>query len=297
MNIAFEKWHGCQNDFIVIWMNPHQSQYIFDSVVQRAPELCARHSGIGGDGVIIIHHSPQDVLPRRVTVINRDGTIAKNCGNGLRCAAASIHQRLNKGGVAESFELLIEGSSVLAKILSSSSTEQIVSIAMGVPTLDEQNSWHENAVAKFKQLGSKGLSALATCEIGNQHILLFSDTCDEEALQHVAPAFQKDSAWDGINVHLVKESQVSRTHENGLGEICEAYQALSWERGVGPTYACGSGACAVSAHALAEGFISRDCWVEIQMRGGSLFCRQRSVDEPIELAGSALLVFKGEYQF
>ena len=94
MKIKFEKWHGCRNDFILIWLGPNQ-EITYDAIIRKTPFLCSKlGDGIGADGMIILHHLGEEHNPDRISIINSDGSIAQTCGNGIRCAALATLKKL-----------------------------------------------------------------------------------------------------------------------------------------------------------------------------------------------------------
>src|SRR5690606_29206086 len=107
--ISFEKWHGCRNDFIVLRMRQTSADEVLPSLVKAAPRLCSRDgSGIGADGILVLHEGPGDPLrPVELSIVNSDGSLARNCGNGLRCAGASIvRQAMQQGKSLDEFTWL-----------------------------------------------------------------------------------------------------------------------------------------------------------------------------------------------
>ena len=115
MEIHFEKWHGCHNDFIIIHNSCEQKNNILPSLQKAAKYLCS-HSGdgIGADGILLLCHQQKDnTANTELVIINKDGSLADNCGNGLRCAAASIFNKVktskhNPGALEKNITLKIK---------------------------------------------------------------------------------------------------------------------------------------------------------------------------------------------
>src|SRR5690606_32979571 len=85
------KWHGTKNDFIIIRISSADGDLVLESIKRQTQSLCDRRSGVGADGILVLHSEQRgDLTPHGLTIINSDGSLAKNCGNGLRCAALSI---------------------------------------------------------------------------------------------------------------------------------------------------------------------------------------------------------------
>lgn len=311
MLVSFEKWHGCHNDFIVIWSNPNEMQYLGDSLKRQAQRLCAKDgAGIGADGILVLEtSSPREFVPKQLTIINRDGSLAANCGNGLRCAALSIYRHLTDKAVHElqpSVTLTVQGEEKICHFLPMTAKKTVlpwVAVTMGTCTLNEENPWHDDVAKELailsKKLGQPGLSQnFYTAEIGNRHLAIFLDKISEELLSKVAQPLQQLWSGDGINVHLVQSSEPREEDQQlarlgGCAPLSEAHKALVWERGVGRTSACGSGACAIAVASLSNEFAERDQWVLVEMPGGSLYVQQKGRDYEAILAGSAEFVFAG----
>ena len=100
MIVDFEKWHGCRNDFLVIWSTHNEANYLLGSLQRQASALCSRKGeGVGADGLLILlTESRADLKPDKLVIINADGSLASNCGNGLRCAALSVYKKICQYG-------------------------------------------------------------------------------------------------------------------------------------------------------------------------------------------------------
>lgn len=308
MYLTFEKWHGCLNDFIVVWTTDADSDLVIGSLKRQAVKLCDRHGGIGADGLLILQSARRDDLtPERLTIVNSDGSLAKNCGNGLRCAASSVLKRHRDKGdpkdLPEIVELTVEGVAMTSRFMKTDATYPLVAVDMGIPHLGNNVPWHDAAISAVKQvaqmIGEPDLATdVAVCEIGNPHIVITTDKASRELMLKVGPALQKNAAWDGVNVHLVKPASVSDRDQaragqelgQRLNELCTVYV---WERGAGETMACGSGACAIAAAAFHTGLSDRDGWFGVDMPGGRLYVRQAEDSEPALLAGPAAFVYSG----
>ena len=311
MKVCFEKWHGCKNDFIVVWLNANEQQ-VFDSLRRQAPKLCRRDGGaIGADGILVLHTQLiSDLLPNKLSIINSDGSLAANCGNGLRCCAGSILKRHADNeklrDLPEIVELKVNDKLYMCQYLTDELENvevdklPFISVDMGVPLTDNSVDWFNQAKDTLKKFDI--IKDIHVCEVGNQHIVLFNqNTSDKKVFYSVSSEIQK--AWaGGINIHFTEPVEAGPQHQkqaaHDIGQsITEAYIALPWERGVGPTNACGSGACALAACAFATGDASRSDWIAIDMPGGRLYARQDDAEGPITLAGPAQLVFCGEFSF
>jgi diaminopimelate epimerase len=308
MLLNFEKWHGCMNDFVVLWISDVDGDLVLDSIKRQAQGICHRHTGVGADGVLVLRtKNPKDLTPYGLTIINSDGSIAKNCGNGLRCAALSVRKRHEEHGnpkeLPEMVNFLVEGENLSCRFAAGRHSQPLVIVDMGSPLLNHQVAWNKDAVASVNKLAGElqinGLSDdMGACEIGNPHIVINTDRASRELMLRVGPALQEGSSWDGMNVHLAKpivlssKDQLRATQELGQ-EVSEGYQVFVWERGAGETMACGSGACAVAALALDTGLLERENWVIVDMPGGRLYVKQESKGDSVLLAGPGQCTFSG----
>lgn len=311
MELNFEKWHGCLNDFILIWTEA--DDVAIRSLQRQAIKLCSRQGGgIGADGIILLHlKSSRDLESNQVTIINSDGSLAATCGNGLRCAAASTLNRirnLSSGSeIPEGIVLNLGNHPVPCRFLGrgklKSAQNPYVAVTMGIPDKEKGNHLQNLAVNAVKDAESshqlKGYSSkVQSFNIQNNHIVIHSDLASRDALLKLGPTLQKSAHWDGINVHLVRNKDLSDTDLSNSKQIldspiAELYEAFVWERGAGETQACGSGACAIGSLALSSGFVERKSWVGIDMPGGRLFVKHESDEDPVILAGPTQFVFKG----
>lgn len=326
MFIDFEKWHGCHNDFVVIWHTESDGDVVLDSLKRQASRLCSRHAGIGADGILVLTtKNRDDVLADRLTIINGDGSIAANCGNGLRVAALSVlkahRDKLGNVGLklakrsdtppfpeVVSFDVLGRTLNCRYILEGASALEPFVAVDMGVPKINDSNEWHNAALSALKSI-AKDFNMpwltrdVGTVELGNPHLVVIADEASREAMLKVGPAIQaKIAGLDGINLHLAKPSEITkkdndRAQKDIGSSVSEAYTAFVWERGVGETMACGSGACAIVGYMSQSGLSERNEWTAIDMPGGRLYVKFEDDDEPIILAGPGVFIFNGRISF
>lgn len=312
MFLDFEKWHGCRNDFIVTWIGDADGELVESSLRRQAVALCDRRAGIGADGILILRGKTRDALtPDRLAIINSDGSLAANCGNGLRVAALSVLKRHREKGepkeLPEAVSLTITtdpaAGEKVCRFLRPSGAWPLVAVEMGVARTDGV-PWKADALAQLaslaKSLGAPGLAAEAgVCEIGNPHLVVPFEGASRELVLRLGPAMQAGTSWSGLNVHLVHsvpltDKDQQRAGQELGGRLGELFRAYVWERGAGETEACGSGACAVAACSLASGLGERDQWIAVDMPGGRLYVKQDDPGEPVLLAGPGVFVYSGK---
>lgn len=231
------KLHGLGNDFLV-WFQPS----VPEGASLLAQEWCARSTGIGADGLIIAidnRKTPQFVL------FNADGSRAEVSGNGLRCFGHAVAARRGH----DSMDTLVatdagDRSLTVSGALASNAS---VSVGMGAPS-------------SGPSLGDADLAALVdyrradSVDVGNPHIVIEVADLDAYDIASVGPAVEAHFMPTGVNVHLVSPT------DGGVA-------MKIWERGVGITEACGSGACAAAAIAALQR--PEQVAFEIEMPGGS----------------------------
>ncbi len=307
MYIGIEKWHGCKNDFIVTWMIATDRDTVLETLKRLAPKICSRDgSGIGADGILVLEvQSRKDLYPQALHIVNSDGSMAANCGNGLRCAAMSVRRNAQKVSNAEidGVSLAVNGVSIDCRFLGRPS-RPIVAVTMPIPKLNKQNSWHEEilgVVKKISESSKKSFQNIATVEIGNPHVVIGLDEANVEVCKTFGEPLQKTRGGDGINSHVFHSQEIEDKDrslaKSDLGEpIGELFKVWPWERGVGLTQACGTGACAVAVAAYEEGSLERSKWVACDMPGGRLYVKQSEEEDAVILAGPAEFVFAGELE-
>jgi diaminopimelate epimerase len=315
MRIEFEKWHGCKNDFIVTNIDNRQTDLVIPSLRRAAIDLCSRlGGGIGADGILVLHHDHREVgaSPNiRLTIINSDGSLAGNCGNGIRCVAASTYRKLmNDQHKIATEDLLLhvqvqEGASATCHILPGSKPEKaFVALDFGAPVIASNSTDDIAKTQKILALAkSSGISfppdSVALVNLGNDHAIIFlNERPDKEAFGKFSASLQKQPEWNGINVHAVFDADVESADKQTTKKLFDRItpsrlDMIPWERGVGFTQACGSGAVASVAAACAKGLVEFDQWITVGVPGGTLFVKVDESDGQTTLAGPAEHTFDG----
>jgi diaminopimelate epimerase len=289
MELAFEKWHGCQNDFILLWLKDTQIVSLLPSFQRQAPGLCSRAGdGIGADTILLCSETKTGV---DLWVINRDGSLAKNCGNGLRCAALSA--RLRQKEPSQALAIRIQDRSFWCSF-----EGDLVLVYMDHASIQPQPSHWNPIFQGFSQALTQDWSLV---DMGNPHLVFFLDDKPSFDPGKLGADLQK-TIEDGINVHVVYPPEIgqelSKQETRALaqtlkGKSTEIWDVFVYERGVGPTKACASGAGAIGLALLAKGLISRREWITLRMPGGSLFVQQTEPGGAVGVAGPGEMVFRG----
>jgi diaminopimelate epimerase len=268
--IAFRKMHGLGNDFVVL--DQRRDPVAIGAAAARA--LADRHTGIGCDQVLLLEPPNDSLAQVFMRVLNPDGSEAEACGNGTRCVARLIGAEIGKS------ELLIEtaGGLLDAKLHKDGST----TINMGRPRL----FWRDIPLARemdtlHVKLHCGPLSNPVCTNIGNPHATFFVDDAEAIDLAALGPKLEHDALFPeraNIGVATVRDRQTIRLRV--------------WERGVGNTRACGSGACAALVAAHRRGLTGRRAAVKLD--GGDLDIEWRD-DEHVLMTGPAALSFEGSF--
>ncbi|MEO9169578.1 MAG: diaminopimelate epimerase, partial [Candidatus Baltobacteraceae bacterium] len=225
------KMHGARNDFIVV---DARSQTLKDPI-EFAQSLCNRRTGIGADGVLLIGESVRADISMRI--INADGSEAEMCGNGIRCVARYVDEYSQRDA------LRVETSAGLIETLVVRRGKTYsVRVNMGIPE-----------ILNLDVLGNS-----AVVSVGNPHFVYFADSLESVDLVAYGERMQRDPAFPrGVNVHIA-------VVESGAN----ALQMRHYERGVGLTMACGTGAVAAAAAAIERGAARSP--IDVSVPGGEL---------------------------
>jgi diaminopimelate epimerase len=249
------KMHGAHNDFVIV----DARRGAADDLTAFAVWACDRRGGIGADGCIVLEPSQS----ADVRTINADGGEAEMCGNGIRCAARWLDERGEGERIA--FET---GAGVVRTQIVAREPEYCVRVAMRRPAVES--------------IELPGLGDASLAGTGNPHVVLFRDDVDDVDLVRAAGELQRDPRFPhGTNVHV---ASVAGRH---------SLHVRHWERGVGLTQACGTGAIAAAAAAVARGDVESP--VEVVVPGGRLTVELDDAGGAC-LAGPAVRVFDAEVE-
>lgn len=251
MTMQFTKLHGAGNDFILIDESAAATPGAPADWALRAPELCDRHWGIGADGILLL--LPSAIADVRMVVINPDGTEAEMCGNGIRCVARywADAGRLVNGALA-----VETGAGVLhPEILEG----RQIKVLMGRPRLARHEIPMQGPPAdSVLNEPLQGLNLPITAvSMGNPHAVAFVQSMESMPFFEIGPLVESHAAFpNGANA--------------GFAEIIapNRVKLMVWERGAGPTMACGTGACAAVVAGVLTGRLERRSYVHLP--GGTL---------------------------
>jgi diaminopimelate epimerase len=258
--IAVIKGHAYGNDFL---MAP-QPDVAGRDLPSLAQALCARHEGVGADGLMVYAFEGDAI---RMQLFNADGSASEVSGNGVRCLAAlAVRQR---PALKEVTVLTPAGPKVLT-LQARDGDLLTFRASMGIP--------QDIRSVELEAAGEK-IQAVAL-SVGNPQCVLLDDPLVESRLHTLGPAIEHHQKFpDRTNVSFAKVEAPDRV------------RILIWERGVGPTQASGTGACGAAVAAAVYGGAARD--VSVMSPGGTQ--RVEWLEDGIYLTGSAQLVFEGRW--
>ncbi len=264
--MKFTKMHGLGNDYI--YFDCTKENFI-DDPNALSIKLSDRHFGVGGDGIVMIMSS--DKADFKMRMFNADGSEGKMCGNAARCIGKYVYDK----GLTYKKELTLETLSGIKYLTLNVENGKVktVSVDMGKPKIG----------AVGDTLSANGTEYVYTfVDVGNPHCVIFTDDDAENLeLEKIGPSIENHRLFpDRANVEFINVKD-----ENNL-------RMRVWERGSGETWACGTGACAATAAAVANGFSKKNQDVKIRLNGGTLSINYTG--DTVIMTGPAEFVFEGE---
>jgi len=272
MLMKFTKMHGLGNDFVVIDAVT-QNVHVTAAMARR---LSDRHLGIGCDQVLIVEPPSDKTLDFDYKIFNSDGGEAEQCGNGARCLARFITDRRLSGKETVRVK-------TMNRVISLTITkDKLVSVDMGIPGLEPSDvpfieTTRSNAYAININNQQFDIAAIS---VGNPHAVLFVDNLDRAPVSVIGQELQShDQFPKQVNVGFAQV--INRQH----------LKLRVYERGVGETRACGTGACAAGVAAIQQGLM--DSPVRVELTGGELRINWPGEGQPLIMTGPAVTTYEG----
>ena len=276
--MKFTKMHGCGNDYIVV----DSIREVYEHEGELAKMACTRCFGIGADGMIFIKKS--DKADFLMDIYKSDGSIGEMCGNSVRCLGKYVYDNhlTNKTDITvltptgiRSLKLFPEKFGRIDK----------VEVDMGSPdyTVSKIPVIFPKSKLVDEPLEINGKIYHATCiSLGNPHCVVFMEKNIKRLnIEKIGPDFEKHPSFPkGINVEFVHIAD--RKH----------IYIRTWERGIGETMACGTGACAAVAAAVTLNLT--DSSVEAEFRGGKMHILYDDKENKLFMNGPVETVYKGD---
>jgi diaminopimelate epimerase len=284
--LYFTKLHSAGNDFVLIEAADAEKEW-----PQIARAICRRHFGIGADGLILM--VPSRIADIGMHIFNADGSEAEACGNGIRCLVRYAASRGFFDNEAEDITIATIAGVRKAKLFTGIGNETKIQVGMGKPEFYAAKIPVAVVPGRGKLLDIKLITEyplmiddrellLSFIAMGNPHAVYFQQQpVAEFSLSVVGPAVERHELFPSrVNF------EVARVINRNLIEV------RVWERGVGETLACGSGACAVAVAGQMLDYT--DSPVAIKLPGGTLEVEWDRAGEVL-LSGPAEVVFSGEW--
>lgn len=261
--MEFVKMHGIGNDYVDCFKNPAPIDPVSLSI-----EISKPHTGVGSDGLILI--LPEEGADARMRIFNKDGSEGKMCGNGIRCVGKYLYDsgickkekmRVMTGGGLRELEMVIEGGVATG-----------AKVEMGVPVI---------APEKKTLVFPDGKSADFTyLTLGNPHAVTLNRPQESDSQFFADGPFAETNPAFVTSVNASFCRVIDSTH----------LKTRIWERGSGPTMACGSGACATLVAAAYAGACAR--YATVSLPGGDLFIEWTDSGS-VYMTGPAEISFTG----
>ncbi len=270
--ISFSKMHGLGNDFMVI-ESIKQDFILNKSVIKK---LSDRNIGIGFDQLLLIEKSNNSKFDFHYRIFNSNGNEVEQCGNGARCVGLFLFLKglINKKKIRLSTNkkyIFIEFTS-----------DNNIKVNMNEPNFKSE----EIPIAKkiiLKNFSTKILNKNLTCSLvsmGNPHCIIQVESINNAPVEKIGKLLEKDSIFPkGVNVGFMKI--INKNH----------IQLRVYERDVGETQSCGSGACAAVAIGIAKNLLYDT--VKVDLLGGNLTIKWKGFNYPLYMIGPAHHVYDG----
>lgn len=272
MKLAFTKMHGAGNDFVVI-DGVTQAVNLNTNQLRR---LADRHRGIGCDQILMVTPPDSPDADFRYHVFNADGSRAGQCGNGARCVGRFLREKR----LTRQRELLLQTDD---DSLALSLTEDgRVFAGLGAPRFAPgEVPFQADETQDQYTLDVQGQSlSIGALSMGNPHAILMVDDCNAAPVSTLGPLLEAHTRFpERVNVGFMQVQS--------RGEV----KLRVFERGVGETDACGSGACAAAVHGMKLGLLDEE--VLVSLPGGKLSVSWPSMGDRVWLGGPTATVFNG----
>jgi len=277
-NIPFTKMHGLGNDFVYVDCMERPLEHL----PELAVEMSRRHTGVGSDGIIVI--LPSDKADCRMRIFNADGSEAQMCGNGIRCVAKYIYD--NK--IVDKQHITVETLSGLKTVdihVGIDGLTDTVTVDMGLPEMTPAAvpvNYHGDRMLEEPVDVAGRIVPVTAVSMGNPHGVVFVDSFDGDIVSTLGPELEEHPIWpEKANIEFVRVDSP------------DTLSMRVWERGAGETMACGTGACAAAAAAVATG---RARWpITVRLIGGNLTIDADLATGHIFMTGPAVTVYTGTY--
>ena len=273
MKIRFTKMHGLGNDFVMIDAISQQVTI----TPERARKIADRHFGVGCDQVLVVESPSLPDADFKYRIFNSDGSEVENCGNGARCFAVFVRMRKLTG------KKTIRAETATGILVLNIVDQYSVTVDMGIPVLTPASIpfLFDTQQAEYSlPLDDQDLR-IGAVSMGNPHAVSIVDDTNEYPVEIIGPLVESHPLFPNrVNAGFM--SIVSRDEIN----------LRVYERGVGETLACGTGACAAVVAGYVQGLLNDT--VAVNLPGGQLSITWKGPDHPVLMTGPTTTVFHGQ---
>jgi len=286
MKLKFTKMHGAGNDFVVIdGINQH-----IDFTPAQWKLLGDRRFGVGADQILLVEKPTQPGCDFRYRIFNADGGEVEQCGNGSRAFVKFVSEK----GLTDQRSITVETrAGVIAPRLE---LDGSITVDMGAPVLEPARVPFDaeglQGVAQgldtlwplvLELGGAKESVLISAVSMGNPHAVQIVDDVETAPVELTGPLIEHHARFPNrVNAGFMQV--LDRNH----------VKLRVFERGVGETLACGTGACAAAVAGIRRGLL--DSPVRVDARGGQLSISWAGAGQPVWLTGPAVTVFEGEIE-
>jgi len=267
--------HGIGNDFVVIDAIS-QSVHLSPEQIRH---ICDRHFGVGCDQLLLVETSDREEAEFRYRIYNADGGEVGQCGNGARCFARFVRDQ----GLTQNSEIAVETAGGMIRLILRDDGQ--VTVDMGIPNFEPAAlPFEAEASAESYDIVVNGDKyAIGAVSVGNPHAVIQVGSVADAPVLTLGAALEKHPRFaEGVNVGFMEI--VDREH----------IRLRVFERGVGETLACGTGACAAVAIGIRNHLL--DHQVQVALRGGELNISWNGEGTSLLMTGPAETVYQGQIQ-
>lgn len=272
--LKFSKMHGLGNDFVVIDAISQQVELTIDQI----QFIADRHIGIGCDQLLLVESASNDKVDFKYRIFNADGNEVEQCGNGVRCFARFVHDK----GLTDKQTIAVETASGV--IYPSLQINGDVRVDMGLPNFvpaDIPCIIEQQATTYSLPLPNGQDKEIAAVSVGNPHAVMVVDDIETADVATIGPIIESHQQFpQRVNVGFMQVLSPAQI------------KLRVYERGVGETRACGTGACAAVVCGIQQGLLARE--VSVLLPGGELTIAWPDDDRSMWMTGPATHVFDGE---
>ena len=279
MKLHFTKMHGIGNDFIVL----DHTKSPFQLTKEIIQSLSHRQLGIGCDQLLVVENSTLKDVDFKYRIFNQDGNEVEQCGNGARC----FYRFVKDKHLTDKASIRVETKSGVIEL--TEDDEHMIEVNMGEPIFNPKlipfiSDTEKNEYSISINLpDKKGLINIAALSMGNPHAVI---TVEDINKAHVKT----------LGAYLESHALFPKRVNVGFMEIVTPHhiRLRVFERGVGETLACGTGACAAAVSGIKRQLLSTP--VKVDMTGGSLSIDWKGDTNPVMMKGPAVTIFEGDIE-